>query len=83
MQNLKQLKRGCCHLKRQVENAQAFGLPVIVAVNKFRYNIKQQTKRSVCDFSCLAICYYLKHYYPYPAIHFHKDYFQYVYRFIL
>uniref|UniRef100_A0A671PUH5 C-1-tetrahydrofolate synthase, cytoplasmic n=1 Tax=Sinocyclocheilus anshuiensis TaxID=1608454 RepID=A0A671PUH5_9TELE len=26
---------GCCHLKRQVENAQAFGLPVIVAVNKF------------------------------------------------
>uniref|UniRef100_A0A8C2K662 C-1-tetrahydrofolate synthase, cytoplasmic n=1 Tax=Cyprinus carpio TaxID=7962 RepID=A0A8C2K662_CYPCA len=30
-----QLERGCCHLKRQVENAQAFGLPVIVAVNKF------------------------------------------------
>uniref|UniRef100_A0A673NEP4 C-1-tetrahydrofolate synthase, cytoplasmic n=1 Tax=Sinocyclocheilus rhinocerous TaxID=307959 RepID=A0A673NEP4_9TELE len=34
-ENLKQLERGCCHLKRQVENAQAFGLPVIVAVNKF------------------------------------------------
>ncbi|RXN35978.1 C-1-tetrahydrofolate cytoplasmic-like isoform X1 [Labeo rohita] len=33
--NLKQLERGCCHLRRQVENAQAFGLPVIVAVNKF------------------------------------------------
>lgn len=42
MQNLKQLERGCCHLRRQVENAQAFGLPVIVAVNKFRYNISQQ-----------------------------------------
>ncbi|KAI2651995.1 C-1-tetrahydrofolate synthase, cytoplasmic [Labeo rohita] len=34
-ENLKQLERGCCHLRRQVENAQAFGLPVIVAVNKF------------------------------------------------
>ncbi|XP_016372166.1 C-1-tetrahydrofolate synthase, cytoplasmic-like [Sinocyclocheilus rhinocerous] len=34
-ENLKQLERGCCHLKRQVENAQAFGLPVIVAVSKF------------------------------------------------
>ncbi|XP_052391755.1 C-1-tetrahydrofolate synthase, cytoplasmic [Carassius gibelio] len=34
-ENLKQLEGGCCHLKRQVENAQAFGLPVIVAVNKF------------------------------------------------
>ncbi|XP_016102854.1 C-1-tetrahydrofolate synthase, cytoplasmic-like [Sinocyclocheilus grahami] len=34
-ENLKQLERGCCHLKRQVENAQAFGLPVIVGVNKF------------------------------------------------
>ncbi|ROI33849.1 C-1-tetrahydrofolate synthase, cytoplasmic [Anabarilius grahami] len=33
--NLEQLERGCCHLRRQVENAQAFGLPVIVAVNKF------------------------------------------------
>ncbi|KAL1253704.1 hypothetical protein QQF64_015933 [Cirrhinus molitorella] len=34
-ENLKQLERGCCHLRRQVEKAQAFGLPVIVAVNKF------------------------------------------------
>ncbi|XP_056112227.1 C-1-tetrahydrofolate synthase, cytoplasmic [Rhinichthys klamathensis goyatoka] len=34
-ENLKQLERGCRHLRRQVENAQAFGLPVIVAVNKF------------------------------------------------
>ncbi|XP_077077291.1 C-1-tetrahydrofolate synthase, cytoplasmic isoform X3 [Siphateles boraxobius] len=34
-ENLEQLERGCCHLRRQVENAQAFGLPVIVAVNKF------------------------------------------------
>ncbi|XP_048062510.1 C-1-tetrahydrofolate synthase, cytoplasmic isoform X1 [Megalobrama amblycephala] len=34
-ENLEQLERGCCHLRRQVENAQAFGLPLIVAVNKF------------------------------------------------
>ncbi|XP_051955177.1 C-1-tetrahydrofolate synthase, cytoplasmic-like isoform X2 [Xyrauchen texanus] len=34
-ENLKHLETGCCHLRKQVENAQAFGLPVIVAVNKF------------------------------------------------
>ncbi|XP_051952151.1 C-1-tetrahydrofolate synthase, cytoplasmic isoform X1 [Xyrauchen texanus] len=34
-ENLKHLERGCYYLKKQVENAQAFGLPVIVAVNKF------------------------------------------------
>ncbi|XDV42206.1 hypothetical protein PO909_010913 [Leuciscus waleckii] len=34
-ENLKLLERGCCHLRRQVECAKAFGLPVIVAVNKF------------------------------------------------
>ncbi|XP_057208568.1 C-1-tetrahydrofolate synthase, cytoplasmic [Triplophysa rosa] len=33
--NLKQLEKGCFHLKKQVENAKAFGLPVIVAVNTF------------------------------------------------
>uniref|UniRef100_A0A672SDS6 C-1-tetrahydrofolate synthase, cytoplasmic n=1 Tax=Sinocyclocheilus grahami TaxID=75366 RepID=A0A672SDS6_SINGR len=35
MHSLEPIERGCCHLKRQVENAQAFDLPVIVAVNKF------------------------------------------------
>ncbi|TRY57019.1 hypothetical protein DNTS_023929 [Danionella cerebrum] len=34
-EKLKLLERGCCHLRRQVEKAKAFGLPVIVAVNKF------------------------------------------------
>ncbi|XP_062857517.1 C-1-tetrahydrofolate synthase, cytoplasmic [Trichomycterus rosablanca] len=32
-ENLKLLRKGCDHLKRQVENARVYGLPVIVAVN--------------------------------------------------
>lgn len=40
LQHIEQLEKGCFHLKKQVENANAFGLPVIVAVNKFRYNIE-------------------------------------------
>ncbi|XP_062323540.1 C-1-tetrahydrofolate synthase, cytoplasmic [Osmerus eperlanus] len=34
-ENLKLLESGCSHLKKQVENAKAFGLPVVVAVNTF------------------------------------------------
>ncbi|KAJ8274920.1 hypothetical protein COCON_G00095450 [Conger conger] len=29
------LEKGCSHLKRQVQNCQAFGIPVVVAVNTF------------------------------------------------
>ncbi|KAG7461227.1 hypothetical protein MATL_G00207890 [Megalops atlanticus] len=35
-ENLSLLERGCGYLKRQVENARAFGIPVVVAVNTFR-----------------------------------------------
>lgn len=35
-ENIKQVEQGCYHLRKQVENAKAFGLPVIVAVNTFR-----------------------------------------------
>uniref|UniRef100_A0A674DRC2 C-1-tetrahydrofolate synthase, cytoplasmic n=1 Tax=Salmo trutta TaxID=8032 RepID=A0A674DRC2_SALTR len=34
-ENLTLLENGCSHLKRQLENARAFGLPVIVAINTF------------------------------------------------
>uniref|UniRef100_A0A6Q2Y0J5 C-1-tetrahydrofolate synthase, cytoplasmic n=1 Tax=Esox lucius TaxID=8010 RepID=A0A6Q2Y0J5_ESOLU len=34
-ENLTLLENGCIHLKRQVENAMAFGLPVVVAINTF------------------------------------------------
>ncbi|KAL0965091.1 hypothetical protein UPYG_G00276670 [Umbra pygmaea] len=33
VENLALLERGCRHLKMQVKNAQAFGLPVVVAIN--------------------------------------------------
>ncbi|XP_035278260.1 C-1-tetrahydrofolate synthase, cytoplasmic-like [Anguilla anguilla] len=34
-ENLPLLEKGCSHLKRQVQNCQAFGIPVVVAVNTF------------------------------------------------
>ncbi|XP_014060261.1 C-1-tetrahydrofolate synthase, cytoplasmic isoform X2 [Salmo salar] len=34
-ENLTLLENGCSHLKRQLENARAFGLPVVVAINTF------------------------------------------------
>uniref|UniRef100_A0A8C7QMX5 C-1-tetrahydrofolate synthase, cytoplasmic n=1 Tax=Oncorhynchus mykiss TaxID=8022 RepID=A0A8C7QMX5_ONCMY len=34
-ENLTLLENGCNHLKRQLENARAFGLPVVVAINTF------------------------------------------------
>ncbi|KAG9344851.1 hypothetical protein JZ751_010540 [Albula glossodonta] len=35
LQNLSLLEQGCGHLRRQVQNARAFGVPVVVAVNVF------------------------------------------------
>ncbi|KAJ8359153.1 hypothetical protein SKAU_G00156780 [Synaphobranchus kaupii] len=34
-ENLPLLEKGCGHLKRQVQNCKAFGIPVVVAVNTF------------------------------------------------
>nr|XP_046154019.1 C-1-tetrahydrofolate synthase, cytoplasmic-like [Oncorhynchus gorbuscha]XP_046154020.1 C-1-tetrahydrofolate synthase, cytoplasmic-like [Oncorhynchus gorbuscha]XP_046154021.1 C-1-tetrahydrofolate synthase, cytoplasmic-like [Oncorhynchus gorbuscha]XP_046154022.1 C-1-tetrahydrofolate synthase, cytoplasmic-like [Oncorhynchus gorbuscha] len=34
-ENLTLLENGCNHLKRQLENVRAFGLPVVVAINTF------------------------------------------------
>uniref|UniRef100_A0A3B1K7R2 C-1-tetrahydrofolate synthase, cytoplasmic n=1 Tax=Astyanax mexicanus TaxID=7994 RepID=A0A3B1K7R2_ASTMX len=41
-ENLKLLEKGCAHLKRQVENAREYGLPVVVAVNAFSYDRKAE-----------------------------------------
>ncbi|KAL4656403.1 C-1-tetrahydrofolate synthase, cytoplasmic isoform X1 [Arapaima gigas] len=35
-ENLELLEKGCCNLRKQVENALAFGVPVVVAVNAFK-----------------------------------------------
>uniref|UniRef100_A0AAY4DLN1 C-1-tetrahydrofolate synthase, cytoplasmic n=1 Tax=Denticeps clupeoides TaxID=299321 RepID=A0AAY4DLN1_9TELE len=35
-ENLELLEKGCCNMKKQVENASAFGIPVVVAVNAFK-----------------------------------------------
>uniref|UniRef100_A0A8B9HKE2 C-1-tetrahydrofolate synthase, cytoplasmic n=1 Tax=Astyanax mexicanus TaxID=7994 RepID=A0A8B9HKE2_ASTMX len=40
--NLKLLEKGCAHLKRQVENAREYGLPVVVAVNAFSSDRKAE-----------------------------------------
>uniref|UniRef100_A0A8C9WUR4 C-1-tetrahydrofolate synthase, cytoplasmic n=1 Tax=Scleropages formosus TaxID=113540 RepID=A0A8C9WUR4_SCLFO len=35
-ENLELLEKGCCNLRKQVQNAMAFGVPVVVAVNAFK-----------------------------------------------
>lgn len=35
-QNLELLEKGCSNMKKQIENAQHFGVPVVVAVNAFK-----------------------------------------------
>ena len=34
-ENLELLRTGCCNLARHIENARKFGVPVVVAINKF------------------------------------------------
>lgn len=36
MQNLELLKNGCSNMRKQIENAKHFGVPVVVAVNAFK-----------------------------------------------
>ncbi|XP_043930322.1 C-1-tetrahydrofolate synthase, cytoplasmic [Protopterus annectens] len=35
-ENLELLEKGCCNLRKQIENASAFGVAVVVAVNAFK-----------------------------------------------
>uniref|UniRef100_A0A1A8BQV5 C-1-tetrahydrofolate synthase, cytoplasmic n=1 Tax=Nothobranchius kadleci TaxID=1051664 RepID=A0A1A8BQV5_NOTKA len=35
-ENLDLLKNGCCNMRKQIENAKLFGVPVVVAVNAFK-----------------------------------------------
>lgn len=46
--NLKLLEKGCAHLKRQIENAREYGLPVVVAVNTFSSDTKAE-QELVCS----------------------------------
>ena len=34
-ENLELIEKGFCNLKKQIQNANTFGVPVVVAVNKF------------------------------------------------
>ncbi|SPN99528.1 probable C1-tetrahydrofolate synthase [Cephalotrichum gorgonifer] len=34
-ENVEILRAGCCNLRRHIENAKSFGIPVVVAINKF------------------------------------------------
>lgn len=34
-ENVEVLRAGCCNLKKHIENAKSFGVPVVVAINKF------------------------------------------------
>ena len=34
-ENIDLVKRGCCNLERHIENVRKFGVPVVVAINRF------------------------------------------------
>ncbi|XP_062325917.1 C-1-tetrahydrofolate synthase, cytoplasmic [Osmerus eperlanus] len=41
-ENLELVERGCSNMRKQVENAQAFGVPVVVAVNAFKTDTESE-----------------------------------------
>ncbi len=34
-ENLELVEKGCCNLAKHIQNMKSFGIPVVVAVNKF------------------------------------------------
>lgn len=38
-ENLDLLEKGCCNLAKHIANAKKFGMPVVVAINRFRYEL--------------------------------------------
>ena len=41
-ENLDLLKKGCCNLVRHIENALKFGIPVVVAINRFTHDTEAE-----------------------------------------
>jgi len=43
-ENLELLEKGACNLVKHIENAKLFGVPVVVAVNSFKYDTEAEIK---------------------------------------
>ena len=41
-ENIKPLKEGSCNLQKHIENAKYFGIPVVVAINKFKTDTEKE-----------------------------------------
>ncbi len=41
-ENLDALARGCCNLEKQIENMRLFGVPVVVAINRFETDTRNE-----------------------------------------
>ncbi|HOV21960.1 MAG TPA: formate--tetrahydrofolate ligase [bacterium] len=41
-ENIKALKEGSCNLQKHIENAKYFGIPVVVAINKFKTDTEKE-----------------------------------------
>jgi len=39
-ENVEAVEQGACNLRKQIENMKLFGLPVVVAINKFTSDTK-------------------------------------------
>lgn len=37
-ENLQLLEAGCCNLRKHIQNARGFGIPVVIAINRFKYD---------------------------------------------
>ncbi len=50
-ENVQAVKEGCSNLARHIENVQSFGVPVVVAINRFSADTDAEMKavREVCD----------------------------------
>jgi formyltetrahydrofolate synthetase len=41
-ENVEALKKGCANLKKHIENANSFGVPVVVVINEFSADTKEE-----------------------------------------
>ena len=47
-ENLDLVEKGFCNLRKQIENANLFGIPVVVAVNKFHTDTQAELEK-ICS----------------------------------
>ena len=54
--NFEALKNGLCNLKRHITNIKSYGVPVVVAINKFANDLADEIEliKTMCDVPCVS-----------------------------